>query len=310
MCYFTVFTPVYNGRHVIHRVWDSLRAQTFQDFEWLIVDDGSDDGVVDLLYEYRKCANFPLRIFSQSNKGKHVAWNRAVRLASGDLFVPADMDDTFVPIALERLKLIWESIPPDKRKGFSGVNVLCLDPVTGNIIGDRYPRDRLVTNNLELDYVYKVSGEKWGCIRTDILRDNPFMEVPGYVPESFVWFTIARKYHVICVNECLRFWYLDRGRNNLSSKRPFMILSEGQYRYLCWHLSENLDYLWKSKKDLLRTARNIWPVGLHSGRGLGAILEDINNGKSKLLACIVLPVGLVMFMRDFLLYRKLFFKLS
>ena len=35
---FTVFTPVYNRKHTIHRVWNSLNAQTYRDFEWIIVD--------------------------------------------------------------------------------------------------------------------------------------------------------------------------------------------------------------------------------------------------------------------------------
>ena len=41
---FTVFTATYNRAHVLHRVYHSLRAQTFRDFEWLVVDDGSTDG--------------------------------------------------------------------------------------------------------------------------------------------------------------------------------------------------------------------------------------------------------------------------
>jgi len=302
MCYFTVFTPVYNGRGVIHRVWNSLQAQTFRDFEWLIVDDGSEDGVIDLLDEYRSCADFPVRIFSQANKGKHVAWNRAVTLAQGDLFVPADMDDTFLPTALERFKFLWESIPSDRRKYFSGVNVLCRDPITQNIIAGPYPRDRMVSNNLELAYIHKIFRERWGCIRTDILRSYPFMEVPGYFPENYIWFAMARKYHVLCANEALRYWYSYLGKQGLS-KRPPMISPEGRYQYLCWHVGHNLDYLWRDKKDLLRTAGNIWRLGLHSGRDVGAILGDINSRRSKLLACAALPIGLFLYTRDFLTYR-------
>ncbi|MEH7574008.1 glycosyltransferase family 2 protein, partial [Cytobacillus firmus] len=40
---FTVFTPTYNRAHTIERVYESLKVQTFRDFEWLIVDDGSLD---------------------------------------------------------------------------------------------------------------------------------------------------------------------------------------------------------------------------------------------------------------------------
>ena len=40
---FTVFTPTYNRAGTLERVYSSLEAQTFRDFEWLIVDDGSTD---------------------------------------------------------------------------------------------------------------------------------------------------------------------------------------------------------------------------------------------------------------------------
>lgn len=46
---FTVFTPTYNRANVLHRVYESLCAQTFRNFEWLIVDDGSTDNTYELV---------------------------------------------------------------------------------------------------------------------------------------------------------------------------------------------------------------------------------------------------------------------
>jgi len=46
---FTVFTPTFNRKNTLHRVYDSLCLQTLQDFEWLIVDDGSDAGTRDIV---------------------------------------------------------------------------------------------------------------------------------------------------------------------------------------------------------------------------------------------------------------------
>jgi glycosyltransferase involved in cell wall biosynthesis len=45
----TVLTPTYNRAHCLHGAYDSLCAQTFADFEWVIVDDGSSDGTRDLV---------------------------------------------------------------------------------------------------------------------------------------------------------------------------------------------------------------------------------------------------------------------
>lgn len=61
---FTIFTPIYNRKSKLYRVWDSLNSQSLRDFEWIVVDDGSTDGVDVLIEEYRKNANFPIKIGS------------------------------------------------------------------------------------------------------------------------------------------------------------------------------------------------------------------------------------------------------
>ena len=61
---FTVFTATFNRARVLHRVYDSLRAQTFRDFEWLVVDDGSTDGTGALVAAWRAEADFPIRYAS------------------------------------------------------------------------------------------------------------------------------------------------------------------------------------------------------------------------------------------------------
>ena len=48
----TVFTPTYNRAHLLPRLYESLRAQTFQDFEWIIVDDGSTDDTEEVVKSF------------------------------------------------------------------------------------------------------------------------------------------------------------------------------------------------------------------------------------------------------------------
>ena len=135
---FTVFTATFNRARVLHRVYDSLRAQTFRDFEWLVVDDGSTDGTGALVAAWRAEADFPIRYRYQENRGKHVACNRAVAEARGRFFLTLDSDDACVPQALARLNRHWEEIPEREQPGFSAVTVLCMD-VAGRIVGDRFP---------------------------------------------------------------------------------------------------------------------------------------------------------------------------
>lgn len=156
---FTVFTPTYNRAHTLHRVYESLALQTLRNFEWLIVDDGSTDNTKELVDKWQNQAGSPIRYIRQDRQGKHVAFNRGVREAYGELFLTLDSDDACVPGALERFKYHWDAIPADKRRAFSAVTVLCKDH-HGKPVGTRFPCDPTDSDSLEIRYKYKVKSEK------------------------------------------------------------------------------------------------------------------------------------------------------
>ena len=153
---FTIFTPCYNGECTIQRVFISVENQTYGNFEWIIINDGSvdnSDGIIRSLIE-KSPVKDKIRYFTQENLGKHRTWNKAVSLARGEIFLPADADDSFVPMTLEyfnnRLNQIeteWGGL-----ECFSGVNVCVYDPKTGKPYGSPYPNDGLVSDNVELAY--------------------------------------------------------------------------------------------------------------------------------------------------------------
>ena len=78
---FTIFTATYKRAHTIHPVYDSLRAQTLHDFEWMVIDDGSTDDAAELIANWSKTAAFPIRYLRQPHSGKHIAHNLAARAA-------------------------------------------------------------------------------------------------------------------------------------------------------------------------------------------------------------------------------------
>ncbi|MFH0789442.1 MAG: glycosyltransferase family A protein, partial [Pseudomonadota bacterium] len=192
---FTVFTPTYNRAHTLNRVYISLQEQTFRDFEWLIVDDGSSDHTSGLIKDWQNEAAFPIRCIRQENQGKPVAFNWGVQEARGEFFLLIDSDDGFVPETLERFKYYWEDIPGEEREKFVGVTGHCMDQ-GGKIVGDKFPSEGLDSDSLEIRYKFKIKGEKWGFLRTDVLRKYPFPVVQNskFIPEGIIWSAIAKKY--------------------------------------------------------------------------------------------------------------------
>jgi len=204
--FFTVFTPTYNRKHTLHRVYNSLLAQTFRDFEWLIVDDGSNDNTAALVRKWQAEAFFPIRYVYQENKGKHVATNVGVRKAKGEMFLIFDSDDASVPEALERFKYHWENISPAERKSFSTLAVLCMDN-SGKAIGGEYPAD-IIDTDTPWGRLLLSKGERWAVNRTDVLQSFLFPEVRGekFISEGIVWNRVAQLYKVRFVNERLRIY--------------------------------------------------------------------------------------------------------
>ena len=205
MPFFTVFTPTYNRAHTLHRVYESLLEQTFQDFEWLVVDDGSTDHTRSLIAGWNKTSLFPIRYVHQSNQGKHVAMNMGVGKAKGEMFLVFDSDDRCSRDALERLHHAWQAIPAEEKPGFSTVAGLCTD-AQGRVLGTPYPSRMIDIASPGDQFEMRASGERWGANRTSVLRAFPFPEIRGetFIPEAIVWNRIARRYKTRFINEKLR----------------------------------------------------------------------------------------------------------
>jgi len=198
---FTIFTPTYNRAHTLPRLYASIRRQTFRDFEWLIVDDGSTDGTEALVRQWQAEGNdFPIRYYWQPNQHKKVAFNRGVKEAKGQWFVPIDSDDELLSDALQNVQKMWASIPNDRLDHYCAVVGLCVDD-RGVIIGDQFPNAPLDASAVELWFDCRITGDKCLALRTEALRQYPFPEeIPDLVPEGVVWFRMARHYRQRCFN--------------------------------------------------------------------------------------------------------------
>jgi glycosyltransferase involved in cell wall biosynthesis len=288
---FTVFTPTFNRRDTLHRVYESLRAQTFRNFEWLVIDDGSADGTEFLIRVWESEANFPIRYCYQLNSGKHIAFNRAIEMAKGELFLPLDSDDECLTTALERLAHHWGCIPADRKSSYSGITVLCQNE-TGQILGTEFPQPIMDSNPIEMFAKYHMKGEKWGFHRTELLREYPFPDFPQekFMAEALVWNRIGRKYQIRYINEPLRIYHqtptgLSSSLNSLRASYP--LGARLYYHELLQPDGARLSN-WKSCANYIR-------FSLHAHIGIYGLLREAD---SNWITVILLPLGWALFMSD------------
>lgn len=188
----TVFTPTYNRGYTIHKCYESLKRQTYKNFEWLIYDDGSSDNTREIVENFIKENVINIRYYYGENAGKHVAINKGTDLAKGELFFIVDSDDYLTDNSLELIKEAWDSIAIDEKERFVGVSgkryLVNKNNKDFNFRTKYYDADaikfNLIDNNLQ---------DKAEVYSTKILKKYKFPQFEGekFMTEAVIWYKLA-----------------------------------------------------------------------------------------------------------------------
>ena len=192
----TVFTPTFNRASYLIRLYQSLVKQTFSSFEWLIVDDGSDDDTAEVVARLRAESRMTIRYEAQPNSGKHIAINKGAVLAAGELFFIVDSDDILPKNALSIIGSQWQRLQAEgKAEQYGG---LCgLRTYTdGTVIGGDVDYQTLDASLIKYRYRMGYKGDKAEVFRTDLIRSHPFPIIAGekFCTEALVWNRIGAVY--------------------------------------------------------------------------------------------------------------------
>ncbi|NNK88855.1 MAG: glycosyltransferase family 2 protein [Flavobacteriaceae bacterium] len=210
---FTVFTPLFNRQDTIERVYDSLEAQTFRDFEWVIINDGSTDNSNEKVLELIDRASFDVQYRNNTvNQHKMACFIEAIALAKGEFILILDSDDECLPKALEILKNSYEDLPENIKPKCSGVTGLDINS-KGEVVGDTYQSSPFYSDTFDSSYIHNIRGDKWGFTKSSILKGIDFnsdLFGKGLIPEGLIWNLIAESgYLTAYINENLLMSHTD-----------------------------------------------------------------------------------------------------
>jgi len=253
----TVFTPTFNRANKLSRVFESLQNQTFKDFEWVIVDDGSTDDTKVLVDNFKKTSNgFNIVYKYQQNSGKHIAINTGVSLAKGYFFNIADSDDAIETNALQEFLDAWGEIPEDKKKYYCGIWACCKDQF-GNRISDPVPGKIYDGNLRELFYKCYFRKEAFHIYLTSVMKEFPFPNDirNTYFPEGIIWCKMTDTYRVKLIDKELRIYYLENsGDSIMSQKRTARITALSRCIESSEVLNNNLSWFFYYKVYFIKNA--------------------------------------------------------
>ena len=105
---YSVVIPLYNKEHYIASALRSVLAQTYPDYEVIVVDDGSTDNS---LQACKTVQSDKIRIVQQANQGVSAARNKGIELAAGEYICFLDADDAWHPDYLQNIEIIVQKYP-------------------------------------------------------------------------------------------------------------------------------------------------------------------------------------------------------
>ena len=177
----TIFTPTFNRATKLRRVYENLLSQSDENFEWLIVDDGSTDDTNVIVKEF-STNKFPIRYYKKENGGKHTAYNCALKLANGEFILCVDSDDW---LSENAVRMISQTLSKEN----ANILMSYKSDQNGKLLSNPFPTSVNRAGILELSHFYQCTGEFSLIFRTEYARNFPFPVFKGerFITESVVY---------------------------------------------------------------------------------------------------------------------------
>ena len=194
----TVCTPTYNRAHTLPRLYESLTRQTSQDFEWLVVDDGSVDSTRELVDGWIAESRIKVRYVYKDNGGKPSAHNLGVRMTAGELFFCVDSDDYLTDNAVEVIKNNSEKLTEE---------------TVGMILYRFFPNGESITKLEDTEvfsFTLKDGYDKHGLVgdtalifKSEVIGRFEFPSFDGekFIPEGYIYDRIDKCGNLLVVRE-------------------------------------------------------------------------------------------------------------
>lgn len=278
----TIFTPAYNRAYTLHLGYEALCRQTNQDFEWLIIDDGSTDNTRELVESWIAENKISIRYHYQENQGMHGAHNTAYRMITTELNTCIDSDDYMPDDAVEKILTFWKKYGSKEVAGIIGLDA----DFSGNLIGTIFTERETTLANF---YAKGGKGDKKMVYRTDVIGqypEYPIFKGEKYVSLGYKYELIDQDYSLLTLNEVLVNVEYRPDGSSLNMFRQYIKNPQG------------FAFIRKSSMQLAPTAKRRFMEAIHYVSS-SLILKNkrfIQESPRKLLTLCAIPFGIAWYL--------------
>lgn len=208
----SVLMAVYNAEDFLAEAMESILNQTFKDFEFIIIDDGSTDSSKKIIRNY---SDPRIRLISRKNKGFVFSLNEGIELARGKYIARMDADDISDPTRIEKqVKFL------DKNRDIAMVGTsFSLVDEKGNLIDHSYHLDRPEDLVVEI-FTRNPFGHGTTMIKSSVLKEVGMYSKDEPIEDYDLWWRISRKYSAANLTDELYNWRIvSSGMSHGSSRK-------------------------------------------------------------------------------------------
>ena len=238
---FSVIIPVYNKADTIRTSLESVKSQTFQDFEIIVVNDGSNDNLQQVLASFDN-----LVVINQENSGVSAARNTGINNAKGEFLCFLDADDIYFPNHLEVLnELIIK---------YSDCDFYCTSHIETFSDGrtkdssSQLPKEIFVNSDFICNNLFSIVNN----YSDSIIHTNSFCIRKKLLKDNGIYFAIGEK-----LGEDTDLWYRVALRNKIVLSKTTTTRYQHEYSTATKNTSNPPDWAFAKRKDAILNDKNI-----------------------------------------------------
>lgn len=282
----TVFTPSFNRADKLPRLYNSLLNQTFKDFIWLIIDDGSTDDTEAIVKGFIAEGKIKIKYYRQTNAGKFKAQWTAYQMAETPYVTEIDSDDELKPDAVETFENAWINIEqtcPDKIAKVS----MFAENIEGKIVGvgqfklsddltfwDATWHEIVLKSSCHKEFVSSLARVKF----IQCYDANRYVWYIGkFLSEHIIWSALGRNYSTRLLNKVGRVVHTDAQNSILRNDKVFT----ENYINICannlYFIDENMDYFMWNPRYFLGHYRRLIRAMKNAGLNFNEVAGQFKN---------------------------------